>query len=626
MMDLDRELWRLGIPAKTRHNEVAPGQFEMAPVFEADLRRVRPQHDRDERRCAGSPRSTASCSSSTRSRSPASTARASTTTGRWRPTTARTCSTRATTRTRTPSSWRSCMAVIRGVNVHADLLRASIADAGKDHRLGANEAPPAIMSIFLGSQLEDVIDQLEQGAASASKQRRPRRAGRDLAAGPAQGRDGPQPDLAVRLHRQQVRVPRGRLVRADLLAADGPQHRGRRLALAARRRAREAQATATSTGLTTILSGIVRDQQAGPVRGQRLLRGVARRGRPPRAAEQPDHRRRAAGADDAEGRSRCSRSSACSPSASSLARAEINWERYVKVQNIEANCALDIARTMILPATARYLGQLASASPSGSRGIAAVTEKVASLADALVDAIHALEHAQHAAHEAGSVHDEAAAFVDEVIPAQNALRAVADELETLVVRRPLAAAEVPRAAVPVLITGPARQERPGSAPGVPCVSRSPSGIGWRGFVASSGGRGTSRPGKVPRGAVPRPDPRRSRGLTTAPRPARPARARADGPASREARGRRQPRGRRRRPPIARDSPVAREARGRRQPRVPCVERIPRRASWTYLPGRGSPWEGPHASLGCRPSETASGAPHPRISAGAGVRVILLGLH
>ena len=55
------------------------------------------------------------------------------------------------------------------MNVHADILRASIADAGQDHRLGANEAPPAIMSIFLGSQLEDVIGQIEQGAASASK-------------------------------------------------------------------------------------------------------------------------------------------------------------------------------------------------------------------------------------------------------------------------------------------------------------------------------------------------------------------------------------------------------------------------------------------------------------------------
>ncbi len=84
MMDLDRELWRLGIPSKTRHNEVAPGQFEMAPVYEPTS--VGSDHnmlvmaDDAAARAAARP----ACSSSTRSRSPASTARASTTTGRWR--------------------------------------------------------------------------------------------------------------------------------------------------------------------------------------------------------------------------------------------------------------------------------------------------------------------------------------------------------------------------------------------------------------------------------------------------------------------------------------------------------------------------------------------------------------
>jgi glutamine synthetase len=111
-------------------------------------------------------------------------------------------------------------------------------------------------------------------------------------------------------------------------------------------------------------------------------------------------------------------------------RVDINWERYVKVQNIEASCAIDIASTMILPATARYLGQLGGA--SASRGISAVCERVAGLADSLVDAIEALRHAQHAAHEATSVPEEAAAFANSVIPAQEALRAVVDELETLV--------------------------------------------------------------------------------------------------------------------------------------------------------------------------------------------------
>jgi glutamine synthetase len=112
------------------------------------------------------------------------------------------------------------------------------------------------------------------------------------------------------------------------------------------------------------------------------------------------------------------------------ARVEVNWERYVKVQNIEANTTLEIARTMILPAVAAYLGQLSGG--SGSKGIAAVTARVTALADQLVDAIHALEKAQHAAHEAGSLHAEAKAFHSQVIPAQDAVREAADELETLV--------------------------------------------------------------------------------------------------------------------------------------------------------------------------------------------------
>jgi glutamine synthetase len=111
-------------------------------------------------------------------------------------------------------------------------------------------------------------------------------------------------------------------------------------------------------------------------------------------------------------------------------RVEINWERYVKVQDIEASCAVDIATTMILPATARYLHELNGA-PS-SRGINAVCERITALADQLVDAVGALEHAQHEAHEAGSVQAEAKAFATTVIPAQEALRTVVDELETQV--------------------------------------------------------------------------------------------------------------------------------------------------------------------------------------------------
>jgi glutamine synthetase len=113
------------------------------------------------------------------------------------------------------------------------------------------------------------------------------------------------------------------------------------------------------------------------------------------------------------------------------ARVDIAWERYVKVGNIEASAALDIARTMIMPATVRYLAQLYSVG-SVSSAAEQLCAKVAELTDRLGTAIADLEHAQHEAHEATAVHDEAKIFVDKVIPAQNVLREVADELETVV--------------------------------------------------------------------------------------------------------------------------------------------------------------------------------------------------
>jgi glutamine synthetase len=111
-------------------------------------------------------------------------------------------------------------------------------------------------------------------------------------------------------------------------------------------------------------------------------------------------------------------------------RAEIIWERYVKVQNIEANATIEIAKTMILPAAVKYLGELSAASKS--KGAGKFADKIAVLADKLVDGIEALEKAQHHAHEAGDLHAEAKSFKDKVIPAQEAVRDAADELETLV--------------------------------------------------------------------------------------------------------------------------------------------------------------------------------------------------
>jgi glutamine synthetase len=111
-------------------------------------------------------------------------------------------------------------------------------------------------------------------------------------------------------------------------------------------------------------------------------------------------------------------------------RYEIAWERYVKVQNIEANTTLEIARTQILPATVKYLGEMAAASKS--KGVSKLADKVAALCDTLVERIDALASAQESAHKAGSLHAEARAFKEKVIPAQDAVRETADQLEVMV--------------------------------------------------------------------------------------------------------------------------------------------------------------------------------------------------
>ena len=101
-----------------------------------------------------------------------------------------------------------CAAMLRAVNKFQGLLRFSIASAGNDHRLGANEAPPAILSIFLGDMLTDIFQQIEKGARQDDEERRHPRHRRHRPAEAAARRGRPEPHQPVRLHRQQVRVPR----------------------------------------------------------------------------------------------------------------------------------------------------------------------------------------------------------------------------------------------------------------------------------------------------------------------------------------------------------------------------------------------------------------------------------
>jgi glutamine synthetase len=169
MEDLDREMWRLGSPTTTRHNEVAPSQYEVAPVFENQnlavdhnmlcmevMQKVAEKHGLacllHEKPFAGINGSGKHCNWSMTGPD--------------------------------GKNWLSpgdnphenerflifLCAVIKAVDTYAHVLRASVASAANDHRLGSHEAPPAIISIYLGEQLMDIIQQIEKGGAKSTKQ------------------------------------------------------------------------------------------------------------------------------------------------------------------------------------------------------------------------------------------------------------------------------------------------------------------------------------------------------------------------------------------------------------------------------------------------------------------------
>ena len=168
MDELDRELWKLGIPAKTRHNEVCPAQFEIAPVFEEQnlavdhnmiiMETLTEVADRYNFACLMHEKPFAGVNGSGKHNN-------------W--SVAVSGNKNWLTPGDTPHDNAKFLtmicALMKAVDTYAPMLRASVACAGNDHRLGANEAPPAIMSIFLGEQLSDIINQLEHGAAKSSQ-------------------------------------------------------------------------------------------------------------------------------------------------------------------------------------------------------------------------------------------------------------------------------------------------------------------------------------------------------------------------------------------------------------------------------------------------------------------------
>ena len=435
MLETERELAKLGVPVKTRHNEVAPNQYEIAPIFEnsnvgSDHQQLTMQVMQNVARryglvCLLHEKPFAGVNGSGKHNN-------------WSmgTDTGKNLLEPGDTPHRNLEFLFFCAAVIQAVNKHQGLLRASIASPGQDHRLGANEAPPAIISIFLGAELEKVFGALERGETSETRRAvvpRPRHAG---AAAAAQARRRPQPHEPVRVHRQQVRVPRARLEPVALAPEHGAEHDRRRGDRRARRRAR----------------GGVKD---GPPAGDPLRDAVLEDAlRPILQRSYAANKQIIFGGDNydeewhAEAERRGLLNLRATPdalpylisdetvalfynhgvlSARELeSRHEVFLEQYVTKLNIEAETAASIARTMLLPAAARHLALLLEAQLGELAG------ETSDLIAEFTEAIKALESANLAENQPDELEPHAEFMRDTVIPAMAAVRDAADRLEKVV--------------------------------------------------------------------------------------------------------------------------------------------------------------------------------------------------
>jgi glutamine synthetase len=324
-----------------------------------------------------------------------------------------------------------CTAVVSAVDRHQALLRASVANAGQDHRLGANEAPPAIISIFLGAELEKVFNAIVSGSGDAATPQAYLELGAPvLPALPMHGGDrnrtspfaftGNKFEFRAAGSSQSLAFPNTVL---NTIAAEAID------TLAAT----VEEATKSGTALEQAVLDAVREAYAAHSRvifngdgySEEWAAEAAERGLI-NLKQTPDALPQLVSEQTVEVFERYSVLS----ERELESRYEVAVEQYVTKVNIEAETAAQIARTQLLPATIEYLALLGSA--EDSRGVGLIKGEVTELVDAFVDAIHALDAANSGFPEAGEPIDDAAYVQTSVIPAMDAVREVADRLERMV--------------------------------------------------------------------------------------------------------------------------------------------------------------------------------------------------
>ena len=436
MQDVERQLYKLGIPAKTRHNEVAPGQFEIAPFHEAAnvatdhqqltmtvLRNTAKKHGFScllhEKPFAGVNGSGKHVNWSIGNATQGNLLDPG----------------------KTPHDNLQfllfCGAVIRGVHRFGPLLRSVVATAGNDHRLGANEAPPAIISMYLGSQLEDVFNQIREGRLQGSSSAGVMRLGVDtlpeFTIDPGdRNRTSPFAFTGNRFEFRAVgsnQSVAGPLVALNTILADSLEW------MASQLEQHLQQGAALNDAAFAVLQQVMREHGAVVFGGDGYSAEWHRIAVEERGLE---NLRTSADAlpvlKRPEVRELFERQGVLSP-VELESRFAVYAEQYVLAIEVEAKLALQMARTQVYPAAVRYLGELAKAlqeqQAMGLQPSLAVRNQLAELLHQLNDGCDALEQAlaatPHAHGEAQLRH-----CADQLMPRLQQLRQAVDGLEGVV--------------------------------------------------------------------------------------------------------------------------------------------------------------------------------------------------
>ncbi len=437
MKEVNEELWKLGVTAKTQHNEVAPAQHELAPIY--DQANLAVDHNQivmeTLKKVAG--RHGLTCLLHEK---PFAGVNGSGKHNNWSLTSDDGIN--LLNPGDTPHENIQFLLVLgcilKAVNTHADLLREAAADVGNDHRLGANEAPPAIISVFLGEQLEDVIDQLTTtGEATHSKQ------GGTLRTGVAT-----LPDLdkdATDRNRTSPFAFTGnkfefRMVGSSDSIAPPNVVLNTIVAEAFKEAADELEgAEDFDTAVHDLIKKLLKDNKRVIFNGNGYsdawVEEAERRGLPNIKSMVE-----AIGALTTDKAIKLYEEFGVFTKAELESRAEVEYEEYSKVINIEARTMIDMASKQIIPAVIRYATQLAesigkvkSAVPEADISVQTelLTETSALLSEMKV-ALAALIDITEKSAAMGEGKAQAFAYHDEVMPAMAALRAPADRLEMIV--------------------------------------------------------------------------------------------------------------------------------------------------------------------------------------------------